>query len=282
MKEEIKTQKGFIQIPLLIGIIVSIVVASAGTVVVLHKQGKLTSLTANISEVFKKTEESAIIDFGRETEVQKLQIEEERETTQESKKASGEIEKLKEIIKKQQIQIDKLLSRSSEIKEIIKEVPKEIIKEVIREVPIEKIVYKEICSCPQTQPEISEERFITYSGSEFGGRIHDYFPIITSFSADPSPSNIRLKVGNEIHFKVEASDPYGRQILYRWWCSTCGLGYSDWATNNEIRYKITSEDIKKSGESMRIGVYIKSEKEYYRTGEHGYDDGIYTDYRFSF
>ena len=40
--------------------------------------------------------------------------------------------------------------------------------------------------------------------------------------------------------------------------------------------------MKKSGERMRIGVYIKSEKEYYRTGSHGYDDGVYTDYKISF
>ena len=52
------TQKGFIQIPLLIAIITLIIVASAGAGLVLHKQGKLASLTANISEVFKSTEET--------------------------------------------------------------------------------------------------------------------------------------------------------------------------------------------------------------------------------
>ncbi len=275
MEEKIKTQKAFIQIPILIGIIISLVVVGGiGIGLVLHKQEKETSLTANISEVFPETKESKPIDSEKESESQESLIEKNQEVIQESnKEAEKEIKELKEIIRNQQVQIDELLSRPSEIKEIVKEVP------------VEKIVYKEICSCPQTQSETSNEQFITYSGSEFGGEIHDYFPIITSFSAEPSPE-INLKAGDEIHLKVVASDPQGRQILYSWWCATCALNppstTKQWTTNNEIRYRITSEDIKNSGESLRIGVYIKSEKEYYRTGSHGYDDGIYTDYKISF
>lgn len=53
MKEKIKTEKGFIQIPLLIIVIASIIIVSTGTGIVLHKQGKLTHFIANISEVFK-------------------------------------------------------------------------------------------------------------------------------------------------------------------------------------------------------------------------------------
>ena len=56
-------QKGFIQIPLLIGIIVAIVIISVvGTGVVLHKQGKLAPLVANLSEVLKGDEEITIIE----------------------------------------------------------------------------------------------------------------------------------------------------------------------------------------------------------------------------
>ena len=54
MTEKIKTQKAFIQIPILIAVIISLVVAGGiGTGVVLYKQGKLASFTADISEVFK-------------------------------------------------------------------------------------------------------------------------------------------------------------------------------------------------------------------------------------
>jgi len=276
MEKKIKIQKGFIQIPILIGIIISLVVAGGiGAGLILHKQGKQASITANISEVFPETKESRPIDSNKELEPQDSQIEKKREVTQESNaEAEKEIEELKKIIKNQKAQIDELLSRSPEIKEIVKEVP------------VEKIVYKEICSCPQTQSETSNEQFITYSGSEFGGKIHDYFPVITSFSAEPSPE-IYLKAGDEIHLNVVASDPQDRQILYSWWSYTVGGGglskvYNGWTVNNEIRYKVTSDDAKISGENFRVGVQIKSEKEHYRTGTHGYDDEIYIDYTFSF
>ena len=55
-----KIQKGFIQIPLLIIVVVSVVIASAGTGVILHKQGKLVSFTANISQIFNKTKDITI------------------------------------------------------------------------------------------------------------------------------------------------------------------------------------------------------------------------------
>ena len=102
MREKIK-QKGFIQIPLLIAIIVAVVVVSVATTgVVLHKQGKLASFTANISEVFKRAEKPTIIDSERETEPQESKIEKEQEVTQESNKATEEeIKRLKEIIKNQ-------------------------------------------------------------------------------------------------------------------------------------------------------------------------------------
>ena len=57
MKRKIK-QKGFIQIPLLIGIIISLVTVSALTTgVIFYKQGRLSPLVANVSEVFKDTEQ---------------------------------------------------------------------------------------------------------------------------------------------------------------------------------------------------------------------------------
>lgn len=63
MKEKIKTQKAFIQIPLLIAIIVAVVIVSGvGTGAILHKQGKLASLVANVSQVFKGTEEPLTVE----------------------------------------------------------------------------------------------------------------------------------------------------------------------------------------------------------------------------
>ena len=55
MKEKLKTQKGFIQIPLLIAIIVAIITASGvGAGVILHKQGKSVPLISNIAQVFNR------------------------------------------------------------------------------------------------------------------------------------------------------------------------------------------------------------------------------------
>lgn len=69
MKEKIKNQKGFIQIPLLVIIIASIFVTSAGTGVVLYKQGKLAPLITSILEVFKRS--GAPIIVKTETELPK-------------------------------------------------------------------------------------------------------------------------------------------------------------------------------------------------------------------
>jgi len=66
-------QKGFIAIPLLIVIIASVIAVSTVTTgVVLYKQGKLASITANISQIFKGAEEIAITE---ETELKELQTE---------------------------------------------------------------------------------------------------------------------------------------------------------------------------------------------------------------
>jgi len=58
MRKKIKNQNGFIQIPLLIIIIVSIVAVSTVTTgVVLYKQGKLSSMLASVSGLFEKPDE---------------------------------------------------------------------------------------------------------------------------------------------------------------------------------------------------------------------------------
>lgn len=85
MKEKVN-QKGFIQIPLLVIVISAIIIASVGAGVVLRKQGKLTDITANISEALKGAEGPVIIDSERKTESQESQIEEEQEMVQNSNK----------------------------------------------------------------------------------------------------------------------------------------------------------------------------------------------------
>jgi len=79
MKEKIK-QKGFIQTPLLIGIIISLVAASAVTTgVILYKQGKSSLLVADVSEVFEGIE-----DAEPEVRSEELEIEQEQSLLEES------------------------------------------------------------------------------------------------------------------------------------------------------------------------------------------------------
>lgn len=109
-KEKIKT-KGFIQIPLLIAIIVSIIAVSTVTTgVVLYKQGKLTSLITSVSQIFKGAEES----ITTETEKSKPEPEQVSESQEEvivpqpsdedAQKRLAELEqRIKELEKQQQL-----------------------------------------------------------------------------------------------------------------------------------------------------------------------------------
>jgi len=114
MNQRIKTQKGFIQIPILIAMI--IITMSAGVSVVLYKQGKLNPLIASISQVFEGTEDikpeikskesqpeeeqslleeiNQIEDFQAEQELEQAKLEAEK-AKQEAERAKAEIERLK-------------------------------------------------------------------------------------------------------------------------------------------------------------------------------------------
>ena len=123
MSQKIKTQKGFIQIPLLAIVIASIVVALAGTGVVLHRQGKLASIVANISEVFKGVGDTTISE-EKEVKSEESQIDQEPEligeeviqqevsqkeiSQQELEKAKLEAEKAKQEAEKTKAEMEKL------------------------------------------------------------------------------------------------------------------------------------------------------------------------------
>ena len=127
--QKIKTQKGFIQIPLLIIVIASIVVASAGAGVVLHKQGKLAPLVANISEVFKGTKDITTVE-EEELKSGDLQVEQEpksvrgeaiqQEASQEDEKAKAEAERLRKEAEEQKRQRELERKRAEEIERITK------------------------------------------------------------------------------------------------------------------------------------------------------------------
>jgi len=139
MKEKIKKQKGFIQIPLLIVIIaVAIGVASAGTGVVLYKQGKLSPLVATISEVFRVAEEAAITEEikSEEPQIEQPEIGQEKITQQELEKAAllAETERAKLEAEKTRAEIEQLKKEMEILKKGSDEKSEETVKPSIDEI----------------------------------------------------------------------------------------------------------------------------------------------------
>ena len=129
---------------------------------------------------------------------------------------------------------------------------------------------------------------------------HDYYPIILSLSDDKgnviktsrdnhyvgpygsSATNTSLKIGDKISWTIEAKDPKGRQLLYRWNSNSqrfnALVGYK-WNTSSQLDYTITPDDLKTAGEILRIVGSIKSEKEYLRSPGNEDDDSAFLDYK---
>jgi len=116
-----KSQKGFIQIPLLVIVIVSIIVASVGTGVVLQKQEKLAPFIANISEMFKGTEGTTIIQEkavkSEEPQVEQEPEPKEEEIVQEAKKAETQAEEAQIRAEQAELEAENLKQQAEAAKE---------------------------------------------------------------------------------------------------------------------------------------------------------------------
>ena len=201
MVEKIKTQKGFIQISLLIAIILAVVIVSVATTgVVLHKQGKLSPLAANISEVFEKTEEVAVTEEieSEGPQIEQPEISQEEILQQELEQAKRETEKAKaeaERLRKETEEA-KRLAEEQERQKIQEEPPKEI--KVIG-IPIEEPAEQQ--KIQEEQEEVKEEK--TLEGTEVGGIISsdttwertDSPYIITSTVQIPSGITLTIEPG---------------------------------------------------------------------------------------
>jgi len=131
----------------------------------------------------------------------------------------------------------------------------------------------------------------------------EYYPILLSLSDNKGGlikysqynqypyslqnTGIILKVGDTIKWKAEASDPKNRQIFYNFESNSSRFnqqyafnteGKYNFSSSNEIEYTISEEDFKSAGDTLRVVVHIKSEKENYRAGLNGYDDTTFLDY----
>jgi hypothetical protein len=183
--------------------------------------------------------------------------------------------------------------RDSEAKDILQKIQK---IETIKPTPTQTISKGANESLSQTlKPAFSQESY-SYDS---------YYPIILSFSDNKgslikrssyngyyglqssNQTSITLKSGDTIEWKVQASDPKGRQLLYNFNSNSTrfndqiGLegGGFKWRTDNKIQYTISSDDIKSSGELLRIVAQIKSDKENLRFPGGEYDDTTYLDYK---
>jgi hypothetical protein len=91
-----------------------------------------------------------------------------------------------------------------------------------------------------------------------------------------------LKVGDEITWNVTASDPSNRELKYNFNSSSQRFndvyGRGEYKTANNFTYQVTQDDLKSAGETLRIVVQIRSEKDNYRFGSGQYDDSIFLDY----
>lgn len=152
-------QKGFIAIPLLVAIIVSVIaVATATTGVVLYKQGKLFPLVASITQVFKETEDTDLevksekSGFQEESSISKFQSSE-----SEMEESESEIKPIKEET------VEPELISEVEESEITPEIEEET-SQIEQE------------SQPETQPEQEEtknEAVEELTGTEVGGIISE-------------------------------------------------------------------------------------------------------------
>ncbi len=136
MKEKTKEQKGFIQIPLLLIIIASVIATSAGAGIILHKQGKLTPLVAAISEVFKGTGETAITEEIKpeEPQIEQPEINQEEVTQQELEQTRLDAEKTKTEAEKFKTEVENLKKEIESLKQTTNEKKKETVGPFIGEI----------------------------------------------------------------------------------------------------------------------------------------------------
>jgi len=136
-------------------------------------------------------------------------------------------------------------------------------------------------------------------------KYHEYYPIIlsvndnkgntfkfsqynnyscTNCTSNGSIANYDIREGDTINIKVNALDPNNNKLLYNiymGWGNTgnCVNNKNKWTESNEFTCTISKEEISSSGETTRLFVYIKSEKDYYRNGAWPVsDDSLIFDY----
>jgi len=280
MEEKIKIQKGFIQIPLLVIIIVSIVVVSTGVSLYFHEQEKGL---ATISEPLLSTGNELLIERNERSEYSPCEC-----------------------------PVDEPCEPKEIIKEVIVEVPVEVIKEVEKIIYEDKIVYQDCPSCDfcwqcgewSDCMDSQQTRTCTYSNNcvitsnkpataqscivpsspnylmpdkpiiesfcdNKGNCVHSHIPDpnSTDWYLSPLPT---IHVGETLNFTIKVSGEETLGILalivpqeYDW---VKEGGEKSWGTDLTYSKTFTAEDI---STSYTIYAYIKSQNDNYHRKSKG-------------
>lgn len=123
---------------------------------------------------------------------------------------------------------------------------------------------------------------IIRSFSDNLGSVNKYSSYNGYFGSYNSPATGKtIKVGDTITWTTIATDPNGREIKYNLNSNSRRLnqtyGESQYKPENKFTYQFTLEDLQTAGETFRIVVQMRTDKENYRF-QGLYDDAAYLDY----
>lgn len=253
-----KNQKGFIQIPLLVIVIASIIVASVGAGVVLHKQGKLASITANISQMFKEAEET----ITTEKEEAKSEEEGQEEINQSGLESKfQETEAVERIIPKKTG--EEVIDEEPQPEEILKEPREE--KETVEEIGI--VIEEE-----EKTEEVSKTKYATVvklTDSKGNVQLQSEYNGKNTTWLSPWPE---LKVGETITIRIEVNNTVAEPVLYEF----IGTGFPNtWQTENQVTVTIDNDIF--NLETIHLRVFVKNSDNRYRAPY--YDDMIQVFYK---
>lgn len=217
-------QKGFIQIPLLIGIIVAVVITlGVGVGVILHKQGKLAPLVANISQVSTETEKpitTEIQETNQEELPEQLPVEQESTEPQieeELEQARLEVEKAKQEAE----EAKRLLEEQKEAQRLAEEQRKQ--EELQRQEEAQKLAEKQELLFKVTKVidgdtiKLENGEAVRYIGIDTPETVHPSKPV-QCFGKEASDKNKELVEGKLVKLEKDITDrdKYGRLLQYVW------------------------------------------------------------------
>jgi len=271
MNQKIKTQKGFIQISLLVEIIIAVVITSAvGTGVVLHRQGKLDSFLANISQTFTKTEEpitAQIKEVGQEKvskqpSIEELLMDSQLEQEREVEKINQEAEKAKRLLEEQK--------RHQATQRLAEERQRQQELERQRQLEIQLLADEfEIAKSKVEQNELFP--LITgYIDSKGNCRCSSGYNKV-SCSGCPYFAESKLRVGETIRMEVSAISSKNSSVIeYKFVSNVKQKPIKNWSNENFAEYTVPNIPYSSFG----ITVLVRNDYPQRRSVNNIYDDYI--------